>query len=322
MIYGPAVVAIGGGTGLPVVLKALKGYAGDITAIVTVADDGGSSGVLRREMGILPPGDIRNCLVALADDELLMSRLFQYRFQQGDGLAGHSFGNLFIAALTDITGDFMNAILESSHILDIQGRVLPSTTENVTLFAELDDGEKIEGQYKIAKTNHQPIKRIYIKPKDARALPETLDAIYKADQIIIGPGSLYTSIIPNLLIDDIKEAICASKARKIYICNAMTQHGETSGYTVEDHIKALFDYLPPEAINTVIVNDFDISEEMILEYRKKGASQVIVESKKLEKFNLELIMADVLDVKEIVRHNSEKLGNVLKKVGAGRVYKF
>ncbi|MBI4744802.1 MAG: YvcK family protein [Actinobacteria bacterium] len=313
----PAVVALGGGTGLPIVLKALKSYTEDITAIVTVADDGGSSGVLRREMGILPPGDIRNCLVALSDDELLMGQLFQYRFQQGEGLAGHCFGNLFIAALTDITGDFVKAILESSHILDIKGRVLPSTTENVILCAELDGGGEIEGQYKIAKTEHRPIKRVYIKPENAKALPEAVEAIYRADQIIIGPGSLYTSIMPNLLISDIKNAVCNSKAKKIYICNAMTQHGETNDYTAVNHIEVLSSYLNRKALDTVIINDSDIPEEMLSEYKREGASQVFVEFNQLRRFDLELVMADVINIKKnTVRHSSEKLENVLKKVGA------
>lgn len=238
---GPKVVAIGGGTGLSVLLRGLKHHTDNITAVVTVADDGGSSGKLRRELGVLPPGDFRNCIAALADDEALMTQLFQYRFRSGQGLEGHSFGNLFITALAAVTGSFEKALSESGRVLIIRGAILPSTLDDVTLFAELDEGvgtRKVEGEsaIPIAKL---PIDRVYLQPDEPHAFPPAIQAILNADLIVAGPGSLYTSIIPNLLVADIVKAIRASAARKIYICNVATQPGETDGYSVDDHLEAI-----------------------------------------------------------------------------------
>lgn len=237
---GPKVVVIGGGTGLSILLRGLKHHTENITAIVTVADDGGSSGKLRRELGVLPPGDFRNCIAALADDEALTTQLFQYRFRSG-GLEGHSFGNLFISAMAEVTGSFEEALYESGQVLKIRGTILPSTLENVTLFAEVDEGpqtRKVKGESAIPEAK-LPIERVYFQPDSPHAFPPALQAILNADLIVAGPGSLYTSIIPNLLVADIVSAIRASTAPKFYICNVATQPGETDGYTLHDHVQAI-----------------------------------------------------------------------------------
>ncbi len=238
---GPKVVVIGGGTGLSVFLRGLKHHTDNITAIVTVADDGGSSGKLRRELGVLPPGDFRNCIAALADDEALTTQLFHYRFRSGQGLEGHSFGNLFITAMAEVTGSFEAALYESGGVLNIRGTILPSTLENVTLFAELNEGprtRKVEGESAIP-TVKLPIERVYLQPDDPAAFPPALQAILRADLIVAGPGSLYTSVIPNLLVTEITSAIRASTAPKIYVCNVATQPGETDGYSLDDHVQAI-----------------------------------------------------------------------------------
>lgn len=310
----PKVVAIGGGTGLPVVLRGLRTYAGSITAVVTVADNGGSSGVLRRELGIPPPGDIRNCLVALSRNEFLAERLFQYRFEQGEGLAGHSLGNLFIAALTDIMGDFVSAIRESGRILDVQGEVFPSTTEDVTLLATVEGDAVVEGQVEIIR-RPEPIKSVYLEPQEAKALPEVLDAIRKADQIILGPGSLYTSIIPNLLVQGMQETIVSSPGRKIYVCNAMTQHGETDNYTATDHVRAIWQHSSSDIMDCVIVNSGPIPEPLSRGYAREEGFPVEFDPGELEALNLQVIIEDVIaDSGFLVRHDPLKLARVLKNL--------
>ncbi len=260
---GPKVVAIGGGTGLSTLLRGLKEYTDNITAIVTVADDGGSSGKLRRQLGVLPPGDFRNCIAALADAESLMTQLFQYRFGEGEGLDGHSFGNLFIAAMAGVTGDFERALLESSRVLAVRGQILPSTLENVTLVAELRgeelDGESsepqvVEGESHIPESG-KPIERVFLQPDDVPAYPGALRAILDADLIVAGPGSLYTSVLPNLLVADIVKAIRVSRAKKVYVCNAATQRGETDGYSLGDHMDALHRHVGPDLFPNVLAND-------------------------------------------------------------------
>ncbi len=254
---GPKIVAIGGGTGLSALLRGLKGYTANITAIVTVADDGGSSGRLRRELGVLPPGDFRNCLAALADDEALTTQLFQYRFTPAQkDLDGHAFGNLFITAMADISGSFEQALVESSRVLAITGRILPSTLTDVTLCAEISDGqslENVEGESNITHFGGS-IQRVYLKPDHVRAYPETIRAILDADLVVLGPGSLYTSILPNLLVDSLPEALRASRAMKLYVCNVATQHGETDGYTVHDHVQAIERHIGAGSINVVLAN--------------------------------------------------------------------
>lgn len=250
---GPKIVAIGGGTGLPVTLSGLKEYTSNITAIVTMADDGGSSGRLRQTFRIPPPGDVRNCLVSLADASPLMHELFQYRFQDDPGLGGHSFGNLFLTAMSDLTGDFEKAIKESSRILAIRGVVVPVTLERVSLGAELLDKSMVDGESNISHSK-SPIAKVFLKPEGAAATPEALQAIRQADVIVLGPGSLYTSILPNLLISRIADEIRHSKAMKLYICNIMTQPGETTGYSLSDHLSAIERHAGPGLFEYVVVN--------------------------------------------------------------------
>jgi uncharacterized cofD-like protein len=264
----PKVVAIGGGTGLSTLLRGLKAHTPHITAIVTVADDGGSSGRLRRDLGVLPPGDFRNCIAALADDEALITQLFQYRFRHGSELDGHSFGNLFISALVAVTGSFERAILEAGRVLAIQGQILPSTLENVTLVADLragmgsEDGrsglKRVLGESSIPKAG-QPIERVFIRPEDARAYPEAVRAILNADLIIAGPGSLFTSVLPNLLVSDIRRAVAASTALKLYVCNVATQPGETDGFDVGQHVAALQRHVGETLFPYVLANSDPIA---------------------------------------------------------------
>jgi uncharacterized cofD-like protein len=256
---GLSVAVLGGGHGLATLLRGLKEYATDLTAIVTVADDGGSSGQLRRELGVLPPGDFRNCLTALADSESLMTRLFQYRFGEGTGLGGHSFGNLFITAMAEISGSFVRGLAESSRVLAVQGRVLPSTLQDVTLVAHLreeQDGtlNRVAGESRIPQANGT-IERVFLEPDKVPAYPDAVRAILNADLILAGPGSLYTSVLPNLLVPGIAEAVRASRAVKVYVCNVATQQGETDNYTVADHSAALDGHLGSGVFSIVLAND-------------------------------------------------------------------
>ena len=261
---GPKIVVIGGGTGLSTLLRGLKSHSSNISAIVTVADDGGSSGRIREDLGMLPPGDFRNCIVALADDESMVARLFQYRFGGDNELVGHSFGNLFIAAMAGITGNFERAIVESSRVLAVTGWILPATTENVTLCAEVVNGEgedcqilEVRGESQIPQQG-RVIQRVYLQPDGVRAYPEALRAILDADLIVIGPGSLYTSILPNLLIGEIVKAIETSGAPKVYVCNTATQPGETENFSVEDHIEVIHRYVGNVFLNVLVNNNFDV----------------------------------------------------------------
>ena len=251
---GPLVVAIGGGTGLSTLLRGLKEHTSNLTAIVTVADDGGSSGRLRRELGILPPGDFRDCLVAMADAEPLVTRLFQYRFGKGSGLEGHSFGNLFIVAMSGVTGSFERAIYESSRVLAVRGEILPSTLASMSLTAQMDDEAIVRGESSITERGGK-IKRLYVEPDDVEAYPDAVQAIADAQFIIIGPGSLYTSILPNLLVKDIGAAIRRSQAMKVFVCNVATQKGETDGFSVADHLEALQRHAGPNIVDYVLAND-------------------------------------------------------------------
>jgi uncharacterized cofD-like protein len=267
-IQAPKVVAIGGGTGLSTLLRGLKAHTPLITAIVTVADDGGSSGRLRRELGLLPPGDFRNCIAALADDEALITQLFQYRFGQGKGLDGHSFGNLFITALASVTGSFEQAILEASRVLAVQGRILPSTLEDVTLVADLivegtaasPSLTRVKGESAIPKAG-QPIERVFLRPEGARAYPEAVRALLDADLIVAGPGSLFTSVLPNLLVQDVRRAVEASPALKLYICNVATQPGETDRFDVGRHLGVLQRHVGRGLFPYVLANDTPISSD-------------------------------------------------------------
>ncbi|MDO8524917.1 MAG: YvcK family protein [Candidatus Omnitrophota bacterium] len=277
---GPKIIVIGGGTGLSTLLRGLMEYTSNITAIVTVADDGGSSGRLRKEFDVLPPGDIRNCLVALADAEPLVGKFFQYRFDEGTPLAGHNFGNLFITALTQVTGDFDAAIKESSKVLAIRGRVLPSTLDKVVLAAEYSDGSEIVGESMIPKSG-LPIKRIHLRPVNCKPTDEAVDAIRRADVIVLGPGSLYTSIMPNLMVGKIYQEIISSKAVKIYVCNVMTQKGETEEYKASDHLRAIIEHTAPGIVDYCVINTAKIKGEMLEKYKTEEAYPVIPDSENL-----------------------------------------
>ncbi len=292
---GPAIVAIGGGTGLSTLLSGLKRYSSNLTAIVTVADDGGSSGVLRRELGVLPPGDIRNCLAALATEEPLLTRLFQYRFRAGTGLEGHSFGNLFLSALTAITGSLESAITASSRVLAVQGQVVPATNADVKLWAELEDGSRIEGESQIGNAP-SPIVRLGCTPERPPALPRALEAIANAELIVLGPGSLYTSLLPNLLVPELVSAISRSKAPRLYICNLMTQPGETDGLDVEGHLRAIESQLASLGIQqrlfTAVLAQENLGSSPLLElYRQRGAEPVSCDSRKLRAQGYEVMQA-------------------------------
>lgn len=309
---GPKIVVIGGGTGLSTLLRGLKTYSANITAIVTVADDGGSSGRLRQEFGVLPPGDIRNCLAALADEEKLLTELFQYRFKAGDGLTGHSFGNLFLTAMSDITGDLERAVAASSKVLAVRGQVLPATLSDVRLWAELADGRRIEGESSIPEAGGSIVK-IGCIPANPPALPAAIKAINEADYIIIGPGSLYTSLIPNLLVPQIADAIAASLAPRIYICNIMTQPGETQGYTVSDHIRAIDAACGRQLFDAVLVHKKSPSPHSLIRYAQQNSHPVFLDREAVSALGRRIVLANILFEDDIgcVRHNPQKLARVL-----------
>ncbi len=310
---GHKIVALGGGTGLSSLLRGLKHYSSNLTAIVTVADDGGSSGRLREELGVLPPGDIRNCITALAKEESLLTRLFQYRFAAGGGLEGHSFGNLFLTAMSEVTGNLETAIAASSKILAVQGQVLPATLSNVDLWAELDRGQFIRGESKIAAAKGK-INKIGCFPANPKALPAALRAIESADCIILGPGSLYTSIIPNLLVPEIRNAIANANVPCIYVCNIMTQPGETDGYSVADHIKAIDEVCGEKLFDAVLVNQTAPSQQAIAKYVQEDSQPVVLDLEEIKATGRQLILADILDEDpqtHHIRHHSPKLARAL-----------
>jgi uncharacterized cofD-like protein len=306
------IVAIGGGTGLSTLLHGLKLFApaeADITAVVTVTDDGGSSGRLRREFDVLPPGDIRNCMVALSEDEALLSRLFQYRFAVGRGLKGHSFGNLFLTALTNLTGDFSKAVLLSSEILVSRGRIYPSTAENVVLEAELDNGAIVSGETRISKSRRR-IRRLRLAPDTCRPLPETLHAIEAADLITFGPGSLFTSVVPNVLVHGIPAAIQRSQALKAYFVNLMWQPGETIGFSASDHIAAIHEHAGANLLDVVVVNTTPIRPAQRRKYAAEEAQPVLNDVAMLASIGVEVVGADLLAPGTIVRHDSRVAGEI------------
>jgi len=308
---GPKVVTVGGGTGLSVLLRGIKEYTSNITAIVTVADSGGSSGRLRQQFDILPPGDIRNCLVALADAPTLMRDLFQFRFDKSSELSGHSFGNLFITAMTRLTGDFEKAVKETSKVLALRGQVIPSTLNNVMLVAEHKDGSITEGEDQIPKAN-RPINRVSLRPDQSAATPEAIRAIREAQIIVLGPGSLYTSIIPNLLIREITDAIVASNAIKVYVCNVMTQPGESDGYKASDHIRALINHSHPRLIDYCIVNIGEIPPEILKRYQQDNSFSVINDRRNIENMGYRAIEDDIVITEgDVVRHDPVKLAKII-----------
>jgi uncharacterized cofD-like protein len=302
----PRIVVIGGGTGLSVMLRGLKEKPLDITAIVTVADDGGSSGILRSELEMVPPGDIRNVLTALADVEPLLGKMLEYRFQKGQGLAGHSLGNLILAAMCDITGDFVTGVRELSRVFAVRGRVLPAANHAIVLKAEMADGSIVVGESKIPKVG-KVIKRVFIEPADVSPLPEAIEALQQADAIVIGPGSLYTSILPNLLVPEIARTIVGSKALKIFICNVMTQPGETDGYSVSDHIKALHDHVEQDLFDYVIVNNGEIPPQVQSRYAEKGAKVVHLDLDEVAQQGYKVIADHLVLFRTYLRHDAEKL---------------
>jgi uncharacterized cofD-like protein len=318
------VVALGGGTGLSTLLRGLKEHVfprtdehasrerpiADLAAIVTVTDDGGSSGRLRRENRILPPGDIRNCMVALSKDEALLGRLFQYRFHAGRGLVGHNFGNLFLAALTHVTGDFTEAIRVSSKVLAIRGRIFPSTLSNVHLVATLENSRIVHGETRIT-ASRAPIKKLSLSPHSVRPLPRAIDAIKHADLILLGPGSLYTSILPNLLIPEIASAIAKSKAPRVYIANLMTQPGETAGYALADHLRAIQKHVPHRVIDWIVANRQTVSPDVARSYRAKGAEPVAIDLPELQKLGFRVILDNLLEEHGVIRHNTKRLSRLL-----------
>ena len=323
-VPGLRVVALGGGTGLSALLRGLKEHVvrgsdqaptlkrpiSDLTAIVTVTDDGGSSGRLRRENRILPPGDIRNCMVALAKDEALLSRLFQYRFQAGNGLIGHNFGNLFLAALTHVTGDFAEAVRVSSKVLAIRGRIFPSTLANVHLVATLIDGKRVKGETNISRSK-LPIRKLELNPRGPRPLPKAIEAIEEADLILMGPGSLYTSVIPNLLIPEIAKAVARSRAPRVYIANLMTQPGETTHYALSQHLRAIENHVGKRFFNYVVANRKAVSPEFARRYRAEGAEPVVIDTANIAKMKVHLLADNLLEEHGVIRHNSPRLARLL-----------
>ncbi|MCD7879861.1 MAG: YvcK family protein [Candidatus Gastranaerophilales bacterium] len=314
---GPKIVAIGGGTGLSTMLKGIKKITNNITAVVTVGDDGGSSGKLREELGVLPPGDIRSCIAALADDEDLVTKLFQYRFKECTGLCGHSFGNLFLTAMCAITGDMVRAVKESSKVLSIRGRVLPSTLDDMRLIAEMDDGSIIKGESNIPESGKK-IKRLFTEPDNCKPLEDVITAIHEAELIILGPGSLYTSVVPNLLINEISKAVNDSKAKKIYVCNIMTQPGETDGFKVSDHIKTLINHAKyDKIIDAVLVNN-DLPKNLLAPYKDAGSVPVIVDREEIQKLGIEIVQKNLIEDKRFedghssfVRHSPGRLARTI-----------
>ncbi len=306
---GYKIVAVGGGTGLSTLLRGLKRRTSNLTAVVTVSDDGGSSGRLQKELGVLPPGDVRNCLVALADDEALVTDLFRFRFTEGEGLSGHSFGNLFLAAMSGITGNFDRAIKESSRVLNIVGRVLPATLGVVRLCAELEDGTIVEGESKISSAKSR-IERIFFEPAIANPLEEVIAAIRDADAIVLGPGSLFTSILPNFLVGRIAREVADAHAVKVYVCNVMTQPGETDGMTAADHVKALFDIAGERVCDYVVVND-EAPSRLVAAYAQEGQVPVRPDVERISAMGVEPVRAGVISETDTVRHDPYRLATTV-----------
>ncbi|MDX1934583.1 MAG: YvcK family protein [Capsulimonadales bacterium] len=325
---GARIVALGGGTGLSTLLRGLKKYTSNLTAVVTMTDDGGSSGLLQKQLagGMLPPGDIRNCLVALADAEPLMQDLFQFRFstkEEGDGLSGHSFGNLLIAAMSEVTGDFETAVEATSNILAIRGRVLPSTTDSVVLVGEMADGREITGETNIAHDD-AAIRRITLCPADPRPLPEVIEAIRQAEIIVMGPGSVYTSVIPNLLVREIAQAVAASKALRVYVCNVMTQPGETDHFSASDHVQAIEEHAAPfltpkqRIFDYVLVNTTRPGEALMERYTRSGAEFVTPDADIIAGKGYKAVRGSFLSESAVVRHDPDKISRAILRLFAER----
>ena len=311
---GRVLAAVGGGTGLAVLLRGLKQHVGNrrdlLTAVVTMADDGGSSGRLRRELGILPPGDIRSCIVALASDETLLSRLFQYRFPNGGGLAGHSFGNLFLTALTGVTGDFYKAISASEEILSVRGRILPSTLNDVRLRATGRSGKTYEGESAIGRSG-EPLTTVELEPRHAPAFPPAVEALGSADMILLGPGSLYTSVLPNLLIPGIRHAIANSEAKVVLVLNLMSQPGETDHMHAHDYLDVIAQHTGEGLVDCVLVNSTRPQEDLLEHYRLAGAEMVTIDRQAIEQRGVDIIECDLLAQGQLIRHDPDKLSRAV-----------
>jgi len=307
----PKVVVIGGGTGMPVLLRGLKNLPIDLTALVNVSDDGGSTGRIRNEMQIPAPGDIRNVIAALSDAEPMLLELFQHRFTAGNGLSGHSLGNLLLAALTSITGDFYTGIQEISRVLNVRGQIYPISNQNVTLHAKMIDGSIIKGESKIPEYP-LPIESVYLSPQPVKPLNQAIRALNSAQLIVISPGSLYTSILPNLIIPEIIDTLKETDAKIVYVCNVMTQAGETTDYTAADHVQAIIDHIGEGIVDSVIVHNETISESKKLMYAEEQSEPVELDKKRLLKLGLEVIEGDIIDHQQtLFRHDTEKISQLL-----------
>ncbi len=326
LMRGPKIVVVGGGTGLSVLLRGIKKYTLNITAIVTVADDGGGSGKLREDLGMLPPGDIRNCILALADTEPIMEQLLQYRFTEGS-LKGQSFGNLLIAAMNGISDNFEEAIGKINDVLAVTGKVLPVTTEDITLYGKLKNGKVIKGESQIpikVKEYESEIDQVFIKPDYVKPLKEAVEAIQNADVVILGPGSLYTSVIPNLLVRDIAEAIKKTSALRVYVANVMTQPGETDDYGVWKHLEAIFSHIKEQVVDYVFVNNEAVPLEVLEKYKKDGASPVVLnpeDQERIAKAGIKIKEGKFLEVKkQYIRHDTDKLSEQIIKLALEEKY--
>lgn len=307
----PNVVVIGGGTGMPVILRGLKELPIHLTTLVTVADDGGSSGRIRSIMDLPAPGDVRNCLAALSDAEPFLIQLFQHRFTEGNGLSGHSMGNLLLAAMASITGDFYTGIQELSRVLSVKGDIYPITNESLSLSAEMMDGTVVRGESKIPVENKR-IKRVFLTPDPAQPLPDAIKAIYEADIVVISPGSLYTSILPNLIISGVGEALRETKADVVYICNLMTQSGETAGYAASDHVQAIYDHIGPKTVDAIIAPNESIDKRIQAIYAEENAQPVIYDLEYLIDMGLDIIEGDIIIERNgVIRHDARKIAQLI-----------
>ncbi|MFD1416901.1 gluconeogenesis factor YvcK family protein [Oceanobacillus jeddahense] len=312
MSHVPKITAIGGGTGMPVLLRGLKDLPIELTAVVTVADDGGSTGRIRTEMEMPAPGDIRNVIAALSDAEPMLLELFQHRFQQGNGLIGHSLGNLLLAAMTSMTGNFNQGIKEISRVLNVKGNIYPISNDNMSLHAIMEDGEIIHGESNIPLSGKR-IKRIFLEPQPLQPLPNAVESIHQADLIVISPGSLYTSIMPNLIVPEVKEALLNTKAKIVYVCNIMTQYGETTNYSAADHVQAIHDHVGDDCIDYVIVHNQPIDEQTQEIYKEEKAFPVEVDMDRLKAMKVQVIPGNIV-VKHkdgTLRHNNGKIAEML-----------
>lgn len=307
----PQVVVIGGGTGMPVLLRGLKNMPIQLTALVTVADDGGSTGRLRHDMAIPAPGDIRNVIASLSDAEPMLLELFQHRFNVNNGLSGHSMGNLLLAAMTSVTGDFYNGIKEISRVLNVKGKIYPISNDNLFLHAEMEDGSIVSGESKIPLAKKR-IKKVFLSPQPVEPIPDAVKAIKHSDLIVISPGSLYTSILPNLIIPDVGKAIRETTAKIVYVCNVMTQAGETTGYTASDHVQAIHDHVGSDCVDTIVLHKEQIKQAIKHVYKVEHAETVTYDIKKLEELGLQIVRGDIIDYTEkTVLHNKKKLAKLL-----------